>query len=71
MKTELKTLREELEVVAKNEAEDTLKGMLKVLAKVPAMLVSKYSWMAYVLPFVPMIVGTLEDLIDKIDGEED
>lgn len=70
VKVDLSGLKKELKELGKDEAEDVLKGIVNILAKVPMLLVSKYKFMVYIVPIVPMIKDMLLKAIDKIDGKE-
>lgn len=68
--SELEEVKIDLIQLGKEEGEDVLKGAIKIVSKLPALLVERYKWMAYLLPFTPMVVNMLNAAVDKIDGKE-
>ena len=69
-KINLDEIKADLTALGKDEAEDVLKGAVNIVAKIPAMLISKYKWMIYILPVIPMVQDMALKAIDKIDGKE-
>lgn len=56
--------------LGKDEGEDVLKGAVEIGAKLVLGLAAHFKFLAYVVPFLPMIKSVLIEAIDKIDGEE-
>ena len=65
----IKKAKADLKSLGLTEGEDALKGLLDIVQSLVVGLSAKYKWLVYLMPFMPLAVKTLSDIIDKIDGE--